>query len=97
MTRQKDTIRLVAWAIPPIALGATRPEVYVIVATPAMASEGLLPLRPAAAKHSGTTTAMPSPSSANPVIARAGLSETTMSRPPSVARMPPERTVRTAP
>ena len=37
-----------------------------IVATPAMAWLGLGPLWPAAAKHSGTTTAMPSPISAEP-------------------------------
>lgn len=72
VTSPNDTTRLVSWASVPMALGAIRPEVYVIVATPAMARLGLDPLRPAAAKHSGTTTAMPRPISAKPLIAAAG-------------------------
>ncbi len=39
-----------------------------MVATPAMARLGFAPLRPAAAKHSGTTTAMPRPISAKPAM-----------------------------
>ncbi len=68
-----------------------------MVATPAMAWLGLGPLRPAAAKHSGTTTAMPRPSSANPVMATAGCGARTTSTPPSAASAPLTRTERTAP
>lgn len=68
-----------------------------MVATPAMAWLGRGPLRPAAAKASGTTTATPSPISAKPAMAAGGLGARTTSTPPSVARIPPARTVRTAP
>ena len=69
-----------------------------MVATPAMAWLGLGPLRPAAAKHSGTTTAMPSPIRAKPAIAdgRVRARGRPAARRPS-ASTPPARTVRTAP
>ncbi len=57
VTTPNDTISEVASASEPIADGAIRLEVYVMVATPAMAWLGFGPLRPAAAKASGTTTA----------------------------------------
>ncbi len=68
-----------------------------IVATPAIAWLGFGPLRPAAAKASGTTTAMPSPISPKPDIASAAFGAVTTMTPPTVARTPPVRTVRTAP
>jgi len=37
VTRANDTVRFVACATDPIRLGAMSPEVYVMVATPAMA------------------------------------------------------------
>src|SRR6478609_8386712 len=46
VTRPNDTRSEVASASEPIADGAMRPEVYVMVATPAMARLGLVPLRP---------------------------------------------------
>lgn len=67
------------------------------VATPAIARLGLGPAWPAAAKASGTTTAMPVPSSANPGIATAGLPAATTSTPPVAATAPPSRTVGTGP
>lgn len=71
VTRQNEIVSEVRSAIEPMAAGAIRPEVYVIVATPAMAWLGAGPLRPAAAKASGTATAMPSPMRPNPTMARA--------------------------
>ncbi|GAA4586432.1 hypothetical protein GCM10023194_32590 [Planotetraspora phitsanulokensis] len=67
------------------------------VATPAMAWLGFGPLRPAAANASGTTTAMPTPSSAKPAIATSGCGAAITSRPPTAAITPLARTVRTDP
>src|SRR5690606_39764441 len=85
VTTANDTIRLVAWATIPIALGATRPEVEGMVATPAIARLGFVPLRPAAAKRSGTTTAMPRPVRAKPATAGGGGAGRTSSRRPGTA------------
>ena len=69
-----------------------------MVATPAMAWLGFGPLRPAAAKASGTTTAMPRPISAEPGHRHGRMPrDDDQQRRRAAASTPPARTVRTAP
>src|ERR1017187_7657702 len=97
VTRQKEPVSDVAAAIAPIKAGAISPEAYTIAATPAMDWLGTGPIRAAAAKVSGTTTEMPTPTSANPMTATHGAGAKTITAPPAVATIPPPRTVRVAP